>query len=693
MVSKVRSFSATALGRARASAHPPLAADQLLRDAIEALPQGIVFLDKDGRYILWNRRYAEFYQKSADLFKPGARLIDTLRMGVARGDYPEAEGREEEWLAERTTRLNNPGERHEQWLSDGRCILIEERRTAQGGTIGLRVDITEMKRREESFRLLFESNPAPMFVYAPETGIIAEINATAADHFGLDRNAARGMSAQALFSPEEWEDARMALRGAAPIRDRIWRQQRSDGGQLESILFARETGYGESTGQAMVVCVFDVTEQRRAEARIAHMARHDELTGLANRSHCREALQAMLLRAGQSQDELALLAVDLDFFKAVNDTFGHPMGDALLRRAAQRMVAALPEGVLVARMGGDEFAIVLPGRLGVTATARALVEAMAQPFVIEDQTIHIGATIGIAISPTHACDAETLIRFADLALYAAKSEQRGSVVLFEREMDAAARDRRQLERDLREAVQNGKLEVHYQPLIDLQSGRVEGYEALLRWNDPLRGAVPPDQFIPLAEETGLIDAIGQFVLNSACAQAVTWPEGTRIAVNVSPVQLRNANLLGIITQALAASGLAPERLEIEITEAVLIEKNPQVAATMQALRALGVGMSMDDFGTGYSSLSYLLSYPFTKIKIDKSFVNSLDTKPNSQAIVKAIIGLGERLGMKVTAEGIEQSAVLDYLRREGCAQGQGYLFGAARPAGEWVLPQAATEAA
>lgn len=662
-------------------------AEQMLRDAIEALPEGIVFLDEEGRYILWNQQYAEIYQKSADLFAPGAKLADTLRMGVARGDYPEALGREEEWLAERLARLNNPGSRHEQWLSDGRCILIEERRTANGCTIGLRVDITEMKRREESFRLLFESNPAPMFVYAPESETIAEVNAAAAEHFALCADRARGLSAQAIFGDEDWADARQALRGAAPIRDRIWRQVRSDGSQLESILFARETGFGDEP--AIVVCVFDVTEQRRAEAKIAHMARHDELTGLANRSHCRERLEAMLLKAGRANEELGLLAIDLDYFKAVNDTFGHLIGDALLRRAAERMVAVVPEGVLIARLGGDEFAVVLPGHLGIAEVAGQLVEAMRQPFFIDDHRIHIGATIGVAISPSHAGDAETLIRFADLALYSAKADQRGSVMLFEPEMDVAARERHQLERDLREAVRAGKLEVHYQPLIDLQTGEVEGYEALLRWPDPVRGNVPPDQFIPLAEETGLIDAIGQFVLNSACDQAVLWPEGTRIAVNVSPVQLRNANLLTIITQALARSGLEPSRLEIEITEAVLIEKNPQVSATMQALRQLGVGMSMDDFGTGYSSLSYLLSYPFTKIKIDKSFVNCLDTKPNSQAIVKAIIGLGERLGMKVTAEGIEQSAVLDYLRSEGCAQGQGYLFGAARPAGE--LPSASRE--
>ncbi|MFT4026681.1 MAG: EAL domain-containing protein [Novosphingobium sp.] len=663
----------------------------MLRAAIEVLPEGIVFLDAEGRYVMWNERYAEIYAKSADLFRAGVKLSDTLRVGVERGDYPEAIGREEEWLTERLALLDNPGMRHEQWLANGRCIMVEERKTADGGTIGLRVDITEMKRREESFRLLFEGNPAPMFVYDPESETVRSFNDAARAHFGLGGDEAHDLPASMLFSEDEWPAARRALKGTAPARDRIWRQRDAAGNPLESILFTRETGFAGNPG--IVVCVFDVTERRRAEAKLAHMARHDALTGLANRTQCREELGARLRDTGAS---VSLLVADLDHFKIVNDTHGHLVGDALLEHVAARMVATMPSGSLAARLGGDEFAVVLPAGLAmpdVVTAAVGIVAAMREPFVVEGHRILIGATIGVAAAPLHANDAETLFRFADLALYSAKAEQRGTVVLFEPEMDTAARERHALESDLREAIRTGGLEVHYQPLIDLQSGSVQGYEALVRWNHPVRGQIGPDQFIPLAEETGLIDLIGQFVLNTACAEAATWTGGEIVAVNVSPVQFRNANLLRTVTQALAASQLPPERLEIELTEAVLIQKAPQVAATMTSLRSLGVGISMDDFGTGYSSLSYLLNYPFTKIKIDKSFVTSLDSKPDSQAIVKAIIGLGESLGMTVTAEGIEQGSVLDFLKGQGCSQGQGYLFGAAKPAAQLPVPAKRTKAA
>jgi diguanylate cyclase (GGDEF)-like protein len=505
------------------------------------------------------------------------------------------------------------------------------------------------------------------------------------------------MPASRLFGEDEWAHARLALSGDLPVRDRIWQQRRADGGALESILFTRDTGFanaGQDGGSAgTIVCVFDVTERRQAEAKMAHMARHDALTGLANRTQCREALGALLRDGGGA---VGLLVVDLDHFKIVNDTYGHLVGDMLLEHVAARMVATAPTGSLAARLGGDEFAVVLPAGLAmpeIISAAVGIVAAMREPFVIEDHRLLIGATVGVAAAPVHAGDAETLIRFADLALYSAKAEQRGTVVLFDPDMDTAARERHRLENDLREAIRTGGLEVHYQPLIDLQTGVTQGYEALVRWNHPTRGLIGPDHFIPLAEETGLIDLIGQFVLNTACAEAATWTNEETLAVNVSPVQFRNANLLRVVTQALAASQLPPARLEIELTEAVLIEKSPQVAATMASLRTLGVGISMDDFGTGYSSLSYLLSYPFTKIKIDKSFVSSLDTKPNSQAIVKAIIGLGGSLGMTVTAEGIEQGSVLDYLKSQGCGQGQGYLFGEARPAGELPLQTSRTKAA
>ena len=660
-------------------------AQQRLRNAIDVLPEGIVFLDSEGRYVLWNQKYAELYHRSADLFAKGARLEDTLRIGVKRGDYPSAIGREEEWLNERLSMLRNPGMRHEQWLADGRCIMIEERVTADGDTIGLRVDITEMKRREESFRLLFESNPVPLFVYDPASELVFSANEAAANYFGFALAEMSNLPATRLFADENWHDARRMLATSSETVERFWALRCSDGTALESILFTRQTSYDGRP--ATIVSVFDVTKRRRAEARIVHMARHDALTGLANRTQFREALQKMLNAIGSDTSSMAVLMIDLDHFKSVNDSHGHLVGDALLAQAAERMCAIAEQGTLVARLGGDEFAMLVPPPMSpenVTAIAESLVLAMSEPFFVDGHILNIGATIGIAFSPSQARDEETVIRYADLALYAAKHEKRGSWAFFEAAMDVAAQEKRHLENDLRNAVRNGDLVVYYQPLMDLRSGLIEGYEALLRWNHPERGPISPAQFIPIAEETGLIDLIGQHVLQSACHEAMKWPAETKIAVNVSPVQFRSSNLLTITTQALARSGLSPSRLELEITEAVLIEKSPHVAATMHALRTLGVGIAMDDFGTGYSSLSYLLNYPFTKIKIDKSFVYRLDSQPNSQAIVRAIIGLGKSLGMTVTAEGIEQSEVLDYLREEGCAQGQGYLFGEARPGQEIV---------
>ena len=653
-------------------------AERRLRAAIDVLPEGIVFLDDEGRYILWNERYAEIYKKSADLLQPGVRLADTLKIGVERGDYPEAVGREDEWLKTRLSLLENPGVRHEQWLSDGRCILIEERKTSGGETIGLRVDITEMKQREESFRLLFESNPVPLMVYDPATEQFTEFNSAAIEHFGLGVKCRLGMRADQLFAAGEWEAARKALASTVPDGERIWQQTGFAGQELESLLYTRQAVLNGRL--STIVCVFDVTERRRAEAQIAHMAKHDELTGLTNRRHCRERLRT-LLGAPRTDCEIALLVVDLDHFKPVNDTYGHAVGDELLAQAAGRMTGIVRPDTLVARLGGDEFALVTPleNKVDVGALAERIIAALSKPFYVADHAVHISASIGIAFAHDDSDDAETLARYADLALYAGKAK-RGSWRVFEPSMDIAAQERIRLENDFREAVRFGQLEVHYQPLVELKSGIINGYEALLRWNHPERGAVPPSQFIPLAEEIGLIDIVGQFVLQMACEEATNWADDIRLAVNVSPLQFRSTNFLALVVQALARSGLPPARLELEITEAVLLEKNINVAATMAALRELGVGISMDDFGTGYSSLSYLLSYPFTKIKIDQSFISSIRENPSSEAVVRAIIGLGASLGMTVTAEGIEDPAILDYLKDQGCAQGQGYFFGRAVPA-------------
>lgn len=653
-------------------------ADRRLREAIELLPQGIVFLDKDDRYVLWNRRYAEIYEGSADLLKSGGHFAETLRIGVERGDYPDALGREDEWIAERLALLRDPGEPHEQHLANGRCILIEENKTSDGGTIGLRVDITDLKQREEAHRPLFESNPVALLVHCPVTGLLRAANRAAEAYFGYTPGSLRGRSILELFHPEDRSAAAAVVGRDEGVSENVWRMHRRNGSEVETVLSVRETTYRGRA--ATIVAVFDITERRRIERRMAYMARHDELTGLANRAHCRTHLNEVLSTIRDSET-VTLALVDLDHFKAVNDTYGHHFGDQVLTEAATRMSQLIPEQALLGRIGGDEFAVIFreTTRTQAELAAKAIIAALSEPFDIAGTTIHIGATVGLARAPGDSHDPETLLRYADLALYAAKAEKRGSCRGFHASMDAAAQERNRLEKDFRHAFMHSELEVHYQPLVNLNSGRIECYEALLRWNHPVRGAISPEIFVGIAEDMGLIDQLGRFVLGAACNEAMNWPEDVKLSVNVSPLQFRSGNLLSSVINALSASGLPPERLELEVTEAVLMEKGPRPAAIIRNLRAFGVGISLDDFGTGYSSLSYLLNYPFTKIKIDKSFILNLEQEATSRAVIRAVIGLGRSLGLTVTAEGIEREMERDYLRQEGCTQGQGFLFGKAEP--------------
>ncbi|MGP0088893.1 MAG: EAL domain-containing protein [Xanthobacteraceae bacterium] len=655
-----------------------------LRDAIDILPQGIVFLDAEGRYILWNQQYAEIYKRSADLFKPGARLADTLRIGVERGDYPEAKGREEEWIAQRLALLSNPVGRHEQRLADGRCILIEERRTTDGGIIGLRVDITEMKQREASFRLLFDGNPVPMFVYALDDQSILGVNDAAVGHYGYQRAQFLQMTMRDIHDAQECAEWREAVAASSNGHaGRTWKHRIADGSSIDVAIFLRELPYAGR--QAALIAAIDITERKRAEARVAFMAHHDALTSLPNRVLLRLRMQEVLRQTRRTGRSFAALFVDLDNFKSINDTLGHPLGDLLLQRVADRMRAELRDQDTMARLGGDEFAILQteieqPGE--VSALIQRLLTVIGAPYELEGHQVTIGACIGVAVAPGDGDDPDRLLKNADLALHRAKVDGKGCFRFFEPEMDARVQARRQLEIDLRAALQTGALEVHYQPLVDLRSGEVRCLEALLRWPHPQRGMVPPAEFIPVAEETGLIGSLGAFVLRRACADAATWPKNVKVAVNLSPLQFKNGNPFVTVNDALASSGLAPARLELEITEATLLEKSESVLATLHALRALGVRISMDDFGTGYSSLSYLRSFPFDKIKIDRSFVNGVGDNADSQAIVRAIITLGTSLGITITAEGVESETDLAYMQAEGCNEGQGYLFSKARPSSE-----------
>lgn len=418
-----------------------------------------------------------------------------------------------------------------------------------------------------------------------------------------------------------------------------------------------------------------VEEIEEREKHIAHLAFNDVLTGLPNRSMFQKHAEQLLSMRGSDQT-LSLLCIDLDNFKTVNDTLGHPVGDAMLVGVAGRLAEAA-QGCFVSRLGGDEFLVLRMGtdeQDTIEALARDILAAIQQPMQIEGHDILPGASIGIALAGGHDADADTLLRNADLALYRAKAEGRGTYCHFEEALNERAQSRRKIESDLRRAIELGEFELHFQPLFDLKANRIGSFEALIRWDHPEQGLISPAEFIPVAEETGLIVPIGAWAMREACVQAADWPSHVRVAVNVSSVQFRRKGLAEIVLHALAASGLAPDRLEIEITESIFLDSSEETLKLLHSLRSLGVKIALDDFGTGYSSLSYLQAFPFDKIKIDRSFIQDLLNRPGAVAVVRAITDLAAALGMETTAEGVEEAEQVEELRAQGCSSLQGFLF-------------------
>ena len=420
----------------------------------------------------------------------------------------------------------------------------------------------------------------------------------------------------------------------------------------------------------------DITERRRAEKQIAHMARHDALTDLPNRVLLRDRLAHALAELPPDK-RLAMLYLDLDHFKGVNDTLGHQVGDELLKTVAERLQSCIREVDTVARVGGDEFAIIRTGidqPNDAAMLARRICEAIREPCELHGHAVMVDTSIGIALAPGDGSDPTELLKNADMAIYRAKADGRGTYRFFEPAMDAGMKARRTLELALRMALANGEFELHYQPLVNLDDRRITSCEALIRWQHPERGLIPPAEFIPIAEEIGLIVPLGEWVLRQACIDAMKWPADIKVAVNLSPIQVMNQNLVAVVVGALAAAGLPANRLEVAITESVLMQNSEATLATLHRLRALGVRISMDDFGTGYSSLSYLRSFPFDKIKIDRCFISGLATGDDAVAILLAIAGLAKHLGMATTAEGVETKQQLQQVKALGCSEMQGFLF-------------------
>ena len=445
-----------------------------------------------------------------------------------------------------------------------------------------------------------------------------------------------------------------------------------------------EVSYRQMGDGGWVMTYDDVTQRRRAEEQAVFLARHDALTGLPNRTLFQERVEQELAQVGRGAT-VAVLYLDLDRFKQVNDTLGHPIGDTLLRAVADRLRALVREVDMVARLGGDEFAVIQVGlerAEDAGRLARRIVDALGAPFELEAHEVAVGASVGVALAPADAAQFEKLLKCADMALYQAKLDGRGGFHFFEREMDTRQQAQRALEQDLQRALAAGEFELFYQPLVNLECREITCFEALLRWRHPSRGMVPPGQFIPIAEETGLIVPLGEWALRQACAEAATWPATVSVAVNLSAVQFKGQALVRTVALALESSGLAGNRLEVEITESIMLQDSRATLAALHALHGLGVRIAMDDFGTGYSSLSYLRSFPFDKIKIDQSFIRDLGADNGSAVIVRAVADLGTSLGVATTAEGVETQAQLAQLLVHGCTEAQGYLFSPPRPAGD-----------
>ena len=432
------------------------------------------------------------------------------------------------------------------------------------------------------------------------------------------------------------------------------------------------------SGGGSVVILEDVTESKRAQERITHLARYDDLTGLANRNQFRERINGMLAAMHKGKNHIAIHLIDLDRFKTINDTLGHPIGDKLLKEVASRLKTVIRPGDMITRFGGDEFVVLQVGTeryQDAKWLAQRLARTLKDPFEIDGHRIDIGASIGIAMAPMDGVDADQLLKKADMALYAAKNGGGGDHRFFALEMEEAAQERRALELDLREALSSDQFQLYFQPLVDLRTGRVTTCEALMRWKHPNRGMVPPAVFIPIAEETGLIISLGEWALQRACAEAANWPKSVKVAVNLSPVQFRDRGLALHVVSALAKSGLPAQRLELEVTERLLLEDSDGTLATMEQLKNLGVSISLDHFGTGYSSLNYLRKFPFQKIKIDQSFIQGLGEERDAQAIIGAVAGLGASLDKTVVAEGIETEEQMRQVKAHGCHEGQGHFFG------------------
>jgi diguanylate cyclase (GGDEF)-like protein len=667
----------------------------LLDAALENIPYGFCVWSNEFKLVMWNRHYLDIYSFPLDRVHKGMDLEEIVTLSGEMGNHPDQTPQQFLTGYKKELRNNRGGMRHKsrELLSGGRTIETAHIFSPGLGWVVTHEDVTEeiasseivQRRKRELERQNIRLDAAVnnisqgLCMFDP-SGRLVICNAPYARIYNLPDDLVRpgteldhilthlfksGMHSTHFETREEyirWRHEVIARgvhdKSVVEYGSRIIMMQHhpmKDGGFV-------------STHE-------DITEQRQQEARIQHLARHDALTELPNRIQFLDEMAATeaLVERGE---QIAVLCIDLDHFKSVNDTLGHAVGDKLLKQASARLWGTTRETDLLARLGGDEFSLLLrpiekPSDAALIADR--IVKTMTAPFTIDGHHITVGASVGIALAPQDGETTDVLMKSADLALYRAKAEGRSTYHFFEKEMDAVIQKRRSIENGLRSALALNELRVVFQPLVGLKENRVTCLEALLRWHH--EGAdISPAEFIPIAEETGLIVPIGEWVLREACSAAALWPTDARVAVNLSAVQFKNKRLFETIQNIVAESGLPPTRLELEITESLLLTDNEQTLQTLHRLRAIGVRISMDDFGTGYSSLSYLRAFPFDKIKIDRSFMRDLDKRGDNLAIIKAVIGLGHSLGMSTTAEGVETDEQLRAVREQGCNEVQGFLF-------------------
>jgi diguanylate cyclase (GGDEF)-like protein/PAS domain S-box-containing protein len=670
---------------------------QFLESVLDNVPVCVAAKSiEDGRYIFANRAFERFSRFSRDrivgnradeIFRPltAASIEEADRAAL---QSPDGQHRSE-LVVER-------GE-EKRILASNRVIARNEKNQPEF-LIALFDDVTErrslsheLENTKKFLELVVDNIPVSLIVERVSDGRYLLANRSAEAILNRKREEATGLTAADIFNPRE---ARLIIaRDEAAIKKRTLLTEEhpiSTRDGLRLFLTRRMPVLDEAgRPQYLIKTHEDVTDRRQTESRMAHMAYHDGLTDLPNRAAFLQALTQMIEACAGTGEEFAVLCVDLDGLKEVNDVFGHATGDKLLIEVARRIQASARGGV-VARLSGDEFGLIIDGKQPEAgkALAQQLVEALAQEFQIDGKSVRTGITTGISVFPHNGADGASLLANAGAALFRAKQKSRGTINLYEPEMDQQIRDRRLLHQELSVATKNGELSLFFQPQAisagTVDDSKITGFEALARWLHPVRGFVSPADFIPLAEESGLIVEMGEWILREACREAASWPKPLQIAVNLSPVQFMHGDVVGLVHAILLETGLAPGRLELEITEGVLIEDFDRGLALLRRLKALGVRISMDDFGSGYSSLSYLQAFPFDKIKIDRAFVMNLGRNPQSAAIVRAVIDLGHGLEMSIVAEGVETADQLVFLADEGCDAVQGYLIGKPLPIGQYA---------